>query len=105
MQVYLVILGMAVITFGIRYLMFLLAHRIEFPLWFTELLRYVPPAVLSALIVPAVLIPNGSNYSISVTSPQLLGAVAALMVGLKWKNLLAVILTGMGIFWIMILMQ
>ena len=93
------IAGMAVVTFGIRYSMFAVAGRIEFPTQLINALRYVPPAVLTALIVPAVLIPTGENVWLSYTNPYLVGAIIAFTVGWVSKNLLLTIVVGMAAFW------
>lgn len=97
-EVYL-IAGMMIVTFAIRYSMFLIAGRFEFPAQLVNALRYVPPAVLTAIIVPAVLIPTGEGLHLSYTNAYLVGAVAAL--GISWfsQNLLLTILLGMGVFW------
>ena len=91
--------GMAAVTFGIRYSMFLLAGRVEFPAQLVKALRFVPPAVLTAIIVPAVLIPTGSEINLSLTNPYLVGAVVAF--GVSWfsQNLLLTIVLGMLAFW------
>jgi len=57
--------GMTLVTFLIRYTMFAVAGRFEFPALFERGLRYVPPAVLTAIIVPAVLIPKGDQIQFS----------------------------------------
>ena len=91
MKTYLVIGGRALVTFLIRYGMFAAADRFVFPPWFAEVLRFVPPAVLAAIILPSVLI----------SGPHLAGAAAALLVGLKTRSLLPVIVTGMAVFWLL----
>lgn len=101
MRIYLIIGGMVLITFSIRYTMFALSDRLEFPPWFVEALRFVPPAVLAAIIVPSVLIPSGTEVVLSLKSPHLAGALAALLVGWRTRNLLAVIVTGMAVFWLL----
>ena len=97
-EIYL-IAGMALVTFAIRYSMFAIAGRIEFPTRLINALRYVPPAVLTAIIVPAVLIPNGHDIYLSYTNPYLVGALAAFGVGWFSKNLLLTIIIGMATFW------
>ena len=99
MQELLLIAGMVIVTFTIRYSMFLIAGRFEFPAWLVNALRYVPPTVLTAIIVPSVLIPTGNGADLSYTNPYLVGAVVAL--GVSWfsQNLLLTILLGMGAFW------
>ena len=97
-EVYL-LLGMAVVTFGIRFSMFVLAGRVEFPPQIINALKYVPPAVLMAITIPAVLIPNGNNIEFSYTNPYLIGALTAAAVGWISNNLLLTILAGMAAFW------
>jgi branched-subunit amino acid transport protein len=97
-EVYLLV-GMVVVTFGIRFSMFVLAGRIEFPPQIINALRYVPPAVLTAITIPAVLIPSGNTVDFSYTNPYLIGALAAAAVGWISNNLLLTILAGMAVFW------
>jgi len=94
----LLIAGMALVTFVIRYSMFAVAGRIEFPTRLVNKLRYVPPAVLTAIIVPAVLIPTGNGLHLSYTNAYLVGAIVAFGVGWFSKNLLLTIVVGMAAF-------
>ena len=89
---------MAIVTFGIRYSMFVLAGRYEFPAGVINALRFVPPAVLTAIIVPAVLIPNGETIDVSLSNAYLIGALVAVGVGWFSKNLLLTIVAGMIVF-------
>jgi branched-subunit amino acid transport protein len=91
--------GMLLVTFAIRYSMFALAGRVEFPERLRQALHYVPPAVLTAIIVPAVLIPTGEGIRVSYTNPYLVGGLFALAVGWFSKNLLLTIVLGMLAFW------
>jgi branched-subunit amino acid transport protein len=100
MNEFLLIGGMAAITFLVRYAMFATAGRLEIPAFISKTLRFVPPAVLSAIIVPAVLMPGGKDLQLDFDSPQLAGALVALVVGRISGNILAVIISGMGVFWI-----
>lgn len=101
MKTYLVIGGMALITFLIRYTMFAAADRFSFPRWFEEALRFVPPTVLTAIIVPTVLFPEDAGSGPVLFSPQMAGALVALLVGIRTRNLLLVIFTGMSVFWLL----
>jgi branched-subunit amino acid transport protein len=93
------ITGMALVTFAVRYSMFAIAGRFEFPAWLIKALQYVPPTVLTAIIVPAVLMPTGDRVDFSYTNSYMVGAVAALGIGWFSKNLLLTILLGMLVFW------
>lgn len=89
--------GMMLVTFGVRYPLLAMSDRIILPPRLMQALNYVPPAVLTAIIVPTVLLENNSLW-LAPDNPRLVGALAALGVGLWKKNLLLTILVGMGIF-------
>lgn len=91
------IFGMALVTFAIRYMMIPLSGRLEFPECLERALRYVPPAVLTAIIVPSVLMPAG-NISLSFENAHLVGAVGACVAGGMTRNLLFTIVFGMAVF-------
>ncbi|MDX1520775.1 MAG: AzlD domain-containing protein [Anaerolineae bacterium] len=90
--------GMVIVTFLIRYTLFAVSGRLEFPERLLNALRYVPPTVLTAIIVPAVLIPNGETIQISAANPYLAGAVVAFAVGWWRRSLLLTIVIGMLAF-------
>ncbi len=92
------IAGMALVTFLIRYIMFPLSDRIAFPDAMARALRYAPPAVLTAIIVPAVLAPSGNEIQLSHHNAYLVGAIAACAVGWFSRNLLMTIVFGMAVF-------
>jgi branched-subunit amino acid transport protein len=96
----LLVAGMTAITFLIRYAMFAAVGRFEVPALVSKTLRFVPPAVLSAIILPSVLMPGGRALQLHIGSPHLAGALLALVVGRLTGNLLAVIVTGMAVFWL-----
>ena len=98
MNEFLLIAGMAVVTFGIRYSMFAVAGKVEFPAGLVNALKYVPPAVLTAIVVPAVLMPGGEEINLSYTNAYLVGALVAGVVGWYSKNLLLTIVVGMVVF-------
>jgi len=98
MNEFLLIAGMAVVTFGIRYSMFAVAGKVEFPAGLVNALKYVPPAVLTAIVVPAVLMPGGEEINLSYTNAYLVGALVAGVVGWTSKNLLLTIVVGMTVF-------
>ncbi|MBF0203174.1 MAG: AzlD domain-containing protein [Desulfamplus sp.] len=93
-----IVAGMAVVTFGIRYIMFPISGRFKFSPFFEKALSYVPPAVLSAIIIPSVLMPTGDTLDLNLTNPYIIGAIAACTVGWIYKNLLATIMVSMMVF-------
>ncbi len=91
--------GMLLVTFTIRYSMFMAAGRVEFPARLVDALQYVPPVVLTAIIVPAVFMPHGNKLELSYTNSYLVGAIVAFGVGWVSRNLLLTIVVGMAAFW------
>jgi branched-subunit amino acid transport protein len=98
MNEFLLISSMAIVTFAIRYPVLALSGRFKLSEQFLQVLRYVPPAVLTAIVVPTVLMPEGDQLLLSYTNARLVGAIAALGVGLWRKNLLLTIVVGMAAF-------
>lgn len=91
------ILGMVAVTFSIRFILFARAHRIQLPLWLEEALAYVPVAVLTAIIMPMILLPN-KQLDFSWHNPWLLGGLAAFVVGLLLRKPLVTIVVGVLVF-------
>jgi branched-subunit amino acid transport protein len=93
----LLLLGMMLVTFGVRYPTLAIIGRLDLPDPFFRALRFVPPAVLTAIIAPAMLMPAGP-LDISHTNAYLVAGIAS--VGVAWwrKNLLLTILVGMAVF-------
>ncbi|MDB9528851.1 AzlD domain-containing protein [Oscillatoria sp. CS-180] len=89
--------GMTLVTFSTRYLVLAMSGKFQLSQRLLQALNYVPPAVLTAIIVPAVLV-EGDTLSLGLTNPRLVGAIAALVVGFWRKNLLLTIVVGMGAF-------
>jgi branched-subunit amino acid transport protein len=97
MNEFYLIAGTAVVTFAIRYPMLALSGRITLSPRFLQLLRYVPPTVLIAIVAPAVLMPEQALW-IDFTNARMIGAIAAILIGVWRKNLLLTIVGGMAVF-------
>lgn len=93
----LLIVGMALVTFFTRYPVLVLVGRIPLPPAVFRALRYLPPAVLTAIVVPAVLMPAGT-VDVSLNNSYLVAGIAAGLIGWRTQNLLLTIALGMGIF-------
>jgi len=83
------------ITFGLRFSLIYLFGRFEVPETMRRALHYVPPAVLSAIIVPELLIRDGS-VSLSLENIRLLAGIIAIITAWVSRNTLLTILTGMA---------
>lgn len=96
MATLLIFIGMALVTYLTRVTMVAVLGR-EMPPLLRRWLRYVPPAVLSALIVPAIMAPQGQLQVGSPTLAGLVGAIAAWRTRSVWWTIVA----GMAAFWIL----
>jgi len=65
---------------------------------FSAALRYVPPAVLGALIAPEIF-PEGAASLVFSGNPRLWAALVALAVAWATRNVLATIAAGMLALW------
>ncbi|MEO8393594.1 MAG: AzlD domain-containing protein [Chloroflexota bacterium] len=90
--------GMALVTFLIRYPTMVLVGKIPLPDRVFRALRYVPPAVLAAIIAPAVLMPDEKTVFISPTNSYLVAGIIAVLISWRTKNLLLTIVLGMAAF-------
>ena len=89
--------GMALVTFLIRYPVLVVVGRIELPGWLIRALRYVPVAVFTAIIVPIALMPQ-SEIDITPTNAYLVASVFSAIIAWRTKNLLVTIALGMAFF-------
>lgn len=91
------ILGMALVTFGVRYPILALVSKIQLPESILSALKFVPPAVLSAIILPEVLISKG-DLQLNFGNSELVASLAAGLIAWRTKNLLLTIVLGMLVF-------
>ena len=77
-----------------RYSFIYLLGRFELPETLRRALRFVPPAVLSAIVLPELVVRSG-QIDVSLTNFRLLAGVAAVLVAWKTKNTLLTIVAGM----------
>ena len=100
MDTWLLILGMALITFAIRYSLFAFPD-LRFPPLVRQGLHYVPTAVLSAIVVPGMLLPDGTHWAPSLDNAYLLAGLATIAIAAFTRHLLATIGGGLLVFFLL----
>jgi branched-subunit amino acid transport protein len=95
MNIWLVMALGGALTFGMRISFIVLFGHFEIPAAVKRALRFVPPAVLSAIIAPALFMPNNS-LELSWNNYRLLAGGFAILVAWRTKNTLLTILAGMA---------
>jgi branched-subunit amino acid transport protein len=102
---WLVMLAAGLATYLIRLSFIYLFGRVDAPAWLRRALRFVPPAVLTAIIFPELLIPGG-RLDISYANPRLLAGVLAGLIAWKTKNVILTIAVGMiGLYLLQVIIK
>lgn len=94
MNIWLVILLGGLVTFLIRFSLIYLFGRFKIPETMRQALRYVPPAVLSAIIFPELFFQDGT-LNLSFENTRLLAGLIAILIAWISKNTLITIIAGM----------
>jgi branched-subunit amino acid transport protein len=82
-------------TFAMRASFLVFAHRLaDVPPGVQRLLRQIPPAALAAIVVPALLRPEGT---FDVWQPRLLAGLVAAAVAWRTRNIALTLVTGIGL--------
>lgn len=86
------------VTFLIRLSFIAFGHHLPDDPRIALTLRYVPPAILGALIAPEIFVVNG-QCTADVANPRLWAALVALLVAWRGRSVLATIAAGMLALW------
>jgi branched-subunit amino acid transport protein len=91
----LLIAGMAAVTMAARIPVLMLLSRRKLPEGVIRALRYVPPAVLAAIILPIAVLRDSKPY-LAIENATLMASVFAVLIAWWTRNLLLTIVLGMG---------
>jgi branched-subunit amino acid transport protein len=91
--------GMALVTFAVRYPVLALLGKIHLPEPVFRALKFVPPVVLTAIIVPAILVAQDNRVDLNYTNAYLVAGLVAGFVAWRTRNLLLTIILGMLVLW------
>ncbi len=100
MNIWLVMILGGLLTFGMRLSFIYLLGRLEVPETMRRALRFVPPAVLSAIVFPELLMPS-DRLDLSFGNHRWLAGVMAILVAWLTRNTLLTILAGMVVLLIL----
>jgi branched-subunit amino acid transport protein len=96
--IWMMTIGIALATFAIRFTPIALLSRLELPDWLKRALRYVPPAVMTAIITSALFFVSGAP-TIAVDPPRLSAAAFAALVAWRTRSTLWTVVFGMLALW------
>jgi branched-subunit amino acid transport protein len=92
-----VILGMGLVTFLPRWLPLVYLTRRSLPAWLVEWLEFIPAAILSAILLPALVI-DDANRSIDLGRPEFIVAIPTFLFAILTKSLGGTVIVGMVLF-------
>ena len=92
-----VILGMGLVTFLPRWLPLIYLTKRSLPLWLVEWLDFIPAAILSAILLPA-LVTESANRSLSLWQPEFIVAIPTFVFAILTKSLGGTVIVGMLLF-------
>jgi branched-subunit amino acid transport protein len=96
-----VIVAVGLLNFLSRLSFIALFARRRMPSWLARTLKYVPAAMLTALIVPMILTPGPAAPATLHMNPRVLAAVVAGGVAWLTRSTLKTLLVGMAALWLL----
>ncbi len=100
MSLWLTISAAGILTYATRLSFIMFYGKINMPSLVERALRFVPPAVLTAIFFPELLLAEG-NLFISFGNARLLAGMLAILVAWRTKNVTYTIVLGMLTLWIL----
>jgi branched-subunit amino acid transport protein len=98
-EFWILIILLAAGTFLLRSVPLWTFGRHKMPEWLERLLRHVPASALAALVVPGALYTH-LDGAYAFAPERAIATVVALLVALRFRNIIAVIAAGMVTLWI-----
>lgn len=90
------VLGCGVVTYLTRMPALVMAHKMRIPPRLRRFMRFIGPSVITALIVPAVLVSGGSLSLNPLTNFFIPAALVTVITALLTKKSLPAIVAGVG---------
>jgi branched-subunit amino acid transport protein len=98
LTLWLTIAGAGAVTFALRLSFIAFLGRIEIPLVLARALRFVPAAVLTAVVIPPLFYEDGA-LEISLGNERLLAGLAAVLIAWRTRSVPLTLVGGMGMLW------
>jgi len=99
-QWWIVIIVVGVLNYLSRLSFIALFAKVEMPPLVARALRFVPAAMLMAIVVPSVVFSAPGTLAFSYTNPKLVAALVAAAIAWRTRNAVATMTLGMLTLWI-----
>jgi branched chain amino acid efflux pump len=99
--IWLLILAVGAITYAARLSFIALFARRDMPPLLAEALKHVPTAMVTAIVVPAVVFLPAGVLRLDPGNPKLIAALVAGVVAWRSKSAVLTIVVGMMVLWLL----
>jgi len=100
-MIWILMFATGLFTFGTRFFMLSGAINRDLPNWLKEALHFVPIAVLTAIIAPAVLINPITNEVTITGNSRLFAAIISILVAIITRQVIYTIAAGLATLWLL----
>lgn len=100
MSIWLPIFISGLLTYSMRLSFIVFYSRINMPDMMQRALRFVPPAVFTAIFLPELVLSEGA-LDLTLGNGRLLAGMVAILVAWRTKNVILTIVVGMLTLWIL----
>jgi branched-subunit amino acid transport protein len=100
MNLWLVVIVAGALTFLIRLSFISLPANWEMPHWAQRALSFVPPAVMTAIVFPELLV-RDAHLAVNPDNHRLIAGVIAILVAWRFKKIMPTIIVGMAALWLL----
>lgn len=98
LSLWLTVAGMGLVTYLTRLVPILALGRLRLPRGVYQAMRYIPVAVLAAIILPELLVRDGVP-ALTPTNSRLWAGLAAAVVAWRFHRILLTVAVGMVVLW------
>ena len=98
LTLWLTIAGAGAVTFALRLSFIALLGRTKIPIFLGRALRFVPAAVLTAVVIPLLFYENGA-LEVSLGNERLLAGLVAALIAWRTRSVLFTLGGGMATLW------
>ena len=98
LALWMTIAGAGAVTFALRLSFIALVGRMGTPLYLGRALRFVPAAVLTAVVIPLLFYDNGA-LEVSLGNERLLAGLVAALIAWRTRSVLFTLGGGMATLW------
>lgn len=100
MKIWILIIGMGMVTYLPRMIPLLLFSKKNLPLWLESYLKYIPVGIFSALVFPAIFIRN-QMFSITINNIEFISSIFVFAIAFKTRSLGISVMVGIISYWIL----